>query len=714
LDPAFFEGVGHTESVQTEQSRPHPLGATVGNRGTNFAVRSRGAERMDLCLFDRTGAERRIPMTGRTGDVWHVHVPVVGVGQRYGYRAHGRWDPASGARFNSAKLLLDPYARAIDGAIQPDRSIYGHRGDDDLVKNDEDSALSMPRCVVVDDHCDWRNDRPPRVPWESSVLYELHVKGFTACHPRVPEKLRGSYAGLAHPAVIKHLTSLGVTAVELLPIHHFMSEPPLADRGLVNYWGYNTVGYFAPHAGYSSSGQRGGQVIEFQHMVRDLHAAGIEVILDVVYNHTAETAQLGPTLNLRGLDNAAYYRLSDGRYYLDTTGCGNSLDSTQPEVVQLIADSLRYWVTHMHVDGFRLDLATTVFRGSGGGFDPRHPLLMVIAQDPILSQVKFIAEPWDVGNGGYQLGHFPEPWAEWNDRYRDSVRDFWLSTNRGARPGVRELASRLAGSSDIYTGRGPLASINFVTSHDGFTLRDLTSYNDKHNEANQEDNRDGTGDNRSWNSGAEGDTSNEAILTIRRRLQRAMLATMAVSTGVPMLTAGDEFGRSQQGNNNAYCQDTSLSWLDWQWQPWQENLLRDTQALLRLRREHPVLRQTDFFDGRSDRDGNAKDLAWFAADGTEITGHAWDNHDQLTLGMFLSGTADALHDASFFIALHAGDADTAVRLPRLGDSASYRRIFDTAADTPKRIPDRAISYRSGQEAIIAARTVAIFEVITPE
>jgi isoamylase len=669
-----------------------PLGATYDGQGTNFALWSRGAEAVELCLFDESdGAlrETRVPITDTEFHVWHGYLPDVGPGQRYGYRVYGRWDPRHGARWNPAKLLLDPYARAVDGVYAPNDAVFGHRRDlwgwgDDLDIGTRDSALFVPKSVVVDDPFDWQGHTRPNVPWSETVLYELHVKGFTATHPKVPEPLRGTYAGLAHPAVVEHLVNLGVTAVELLPVHHFVSEEHLLRRNLTNYWGYNSIGYFAPHAGYSSSGTRGQQVREFKEMVRALHAAGIEVILDVVYNHTAEGNEWGPTLAFRGIDNGGYYRLCDGRYYSDYTGCGNTLDAVQPHVLQLITDSLRYWVTEMGVDGFRFDLASALARSSHD-VDKLSSFLTVIQQDPVLSRVKLIAEPWDVGIGGYQVGEFPVLWMEWNDKYRDTVRDYW----RGANPQLRDMAYRLSGSSDLYEsdGRHPYASINFVTAHDGYTLRDLVSYQGKHNEDNGEENRDGTNDNRSWNCGAEGETDDEAVTTLRRRQIRNFMTTLVLSTGVPMLVAGDEFGRTQRGNNNAYCQDNPISWVDWaaaeDWRP----LLDLTRRLIHLRRRHPVLRQRLFFTGQAGHPQGVQDLGWFHPDGRPMTPEDWFSTGQ-TIGMYLSGLdirargprGERIVDDSFLLILHSGAHPRRFVLPGEPWARSYTVVLDTTLD----------------------------------
>ncbi|MFF0472908.1 glycogen debranching protein GlgX [Streptomyces sp. NPDC004284] len=705
---------------------PTPLGARCrvgpgGVTGTNFALWAGGAEAVELCLFDTDGTETRLPLTELTHEIWHGFVPGVGPGRRYGYRVHGRWDPWTGARWNPAKLLLDPYARAVDGDFALPPEVYGHVRDwpqqhvADTVRDERDSAPYVPKGVVVHDDDDWSDDRRPKTPWQDSVIYELHVKGFTEQHPGIPEHLRGTYAGLAHPAAIDHLVRLGVTAVELLPVHQFAHEDHLLRRGLRNYWGYNSVGYFAPHAGYSSSGTAGQQVGEFKRMVRALHAAGIEVILDVVYNHTAEAGELGPTLSLKGIDNRGYYRLqSDARRYADYTGCGNTLHVVQPQVLRLITDSLRYWVTEMGVDGFRFDLAAALAR-SFHDVDMLSPFLAVIAQDPVLRRVKLIAEPWDVGNGGYQVGAFPPLWTEWNDRYRDAVRDFW----RGALPDVRDLGYRLSGSSDLYAwgGRRPYASVNFVTAHDGFTLRDLVTYERKHNEANGEGNRDGTHDNRSWNCGTEGETDDPAINALRLRQQRNLLTTLLLSTGVPMLVAGDEMGRTQGGNNNAYCQDNALGWLDWSLpdDPGRAGLLTLTRRLLALRHRHPVLRRRAFFSGRPQGADGLRDLAWFTAEGTEMTERDW-YAPTATLGLYLSGRdipgRDALGrpvtDDSFLAVLHAGPDPLDFRLPGPPWAATYELVVDTAREDQSAPPGTA--HPGGGTITVGARSVVLLRV----
>ncbi|MFD4757975.1 glycogen debranching protein GlgX [Streptomyces sp. NPDC058439] len=683
---------------------PMPLGARFrvgpdGVAGTNFALWAGGAEAVELCLFDEEGSERRLPLTELTHEVWHGFVPGVRPGQRYGYRVHGRWDPWTGARWNAAKLLLDPYARAVDGSFTLPAEVYGHVRDwphqqvADTVRDERDSAPYVPKGVVVHDDDDWAQDRRPKTPWADSVIYELHVRGFTKLHPGIPKELRGTYAGLAHPAAVDHLRRLGVTAVELLPVHQFAHEDHLLRRGLHNYWGYNSIGYFAPHADYSASGTAGQQVGEFKRMVRALHDAGIEVILDVVYNHTAEASELGPMLSLRGIDNRGYYRLqADARRYADYTGCGNTLHVVQPHVLRLITDSLRYWVTEMGVDGFRFDLAAALAR-SMHDVDMLSPFLAVISQDPVLRRVKLIAEPWDVGNGGYQVGAFPPLWTEWNDRYRDAVRDFW----RGALPDVRDLGYRLTGSSDLYAwgGRRPYASVNFVTAHDGFTLRDLVSYERKHNEANGEDNRDGTSDNRAWNCGAEGESDDPAVNALRRRQLRNLLTTLLLSTGVPMLVAGDEMGRTQGGNNNAYCQDNEVGWLDWSLldRPEWRALTELTSRILTLRHTHPVLRRRAFFSGRAQAADGLRDLAWFTRQGAEMTEADWYAPAAM-VGLYLSGRdipgrdarGEPVTDDSFLAILHADHRPSGFRLPGPPWAQSYELVLDTSREDQAEAP----------------------------
>jgi glycogen operon protein len=688
--------------------RPTPLGATWDGEGTNVALFSSGAENVDVCLFDEAGRETRIALEESTHHVWHGYLPQVGPGQRYGFRVAGPFDPSQGLRYNPSNLLLDPYAKAIEGDFRLDNAVFGSVPGKDRLPQNRDSAPYVPKSVVVHDVFPWGEDHHrPHYAWSDTVIYELHVKGFTALHPGIPENLRGTYAGLAHPAAIEHLHRLGVTAVELMPVHHFVSEPHLLRRGLTNYWGYNSVGYFAPHAAYSASGARGEQVREFKAMVRALHAAGIEVLLDVVYNHTAEGDQTGPTLAFRGIDNPTYYRLEEDRSrYRDYTGCGNTLDVRSPHVLQLIMDSLRYWATEMHVDGFRFDLASALAR-SFHDVDKLSAFFDVIQQDPVISQVKLIAEPWDVGEGGYQVGEFPPLWTEWNGKYRDTVRDVW----RGHGSGVRELAYRLSGSSDLYQddGRRPYASINFVTAHDGFTLRDLTSYEHKRNEANGEGNRDGDDHNRSWNCGIEGETDDEQVNALRRRQVRNFLTTLLLSTGVPMLTMGDEVGRTQQGNNNAYCQDNEISWMPWEGQ--HGDLCSLVARLVDLRRRHPVFRQKAFFLGQPVGEGGVKDLAWFGTDGAELTDAEWFDPSQETVGMYLDGggirtrgpRGERVVDDSFLLVLHAGSDDREVTLPGLPWATSYDVVLDTCEEDGA----GGRTYAAGDAMKLACRTAVL-------
>src|SRR6201985_158972 len=605
---------------------PYPLGATWDGTGTNFALFSEVADQVELCLLSGDGparlTETRVPMTEVDGFVWHCYLPQGGPGQQYGYRVPGPYDPAHGHRCNPAKLLLDPYGKAMHGELRWHEALVSYRFADPSALNTMDSAPYLPKNVVINPFFDWGDDRAPRIPYHETIIYEAHVRGLTLCHPEVPAAQRGTYAGLAHPAVIAHLQRLGVTAVELMPVHQVVAEQFLVARGLTNYWGYNTIGFLAPHNRYSSAGQRGEQVSEFKSMVKALHEAGIEVILDVVYNHTAEGDQRGPPLSFRGIDNAAYYRLSDHERwrYLDYTGCGNSLNARHPHSLQLVMDSLRYWVLDMHVDGFRFDLAAARARELHD-VDRLSTFFDLVQQDPVVSQVKLIAEPWDVGEGGYQVGNFPPLWSEWNGKYRDAVRDFW----RGHPSSVPDFASRLTGSSDLYatSGRRPFASINFVTCHDGFTLADLVSYNHKHNEANGEGNRDGTDDNRSWNCGTEGPTGDPAVNELRARQKRNFLVTLCLSQGVPMLLAGDEMGRTQQGNNNAYCQDNTISWVDWSQAAAEQEMLQFTETLAGLRRDHPVFRRRRFFRGQVPGAGKG-DIVWLTPAGEVMTAADWE------------------------------------------------------------------------------------------
>jgi isoamylase len=696
--------------------QPRPLGASWDGDGTNFAVFAEGADAVELALFDESGRERRIRLPEVTAHVWHGYVPEVRPGQRYGFRVHGPYDPDRGHRYNPAKLLLDPYARAIEGKVGWDPSMFGYPlGGDDLVADDRDSALHTPKSVVVHDSgFPWGDDRHPDVPWADTVIYEAHVRGFTKRHPDVPAHQRGTYAAMGSPPVIEHLRRLGITTLELLPVHHFVSEHHLVTRGLTNYWGYNSIGFFAPEASYSSTGTHGEQVSEFKAMVRNLHAAGIEVVLDVVYNHTAEGNHLGPTLSFRGLDNRSYYRTLDERprFYLDYTGTGNTLNARHPQVLALIMDSLRYWVEEMHVDGFRFDLASALAR-SLHEVDRLSAFFDLIHQDPVVSKVKLIAEPWDVGPGGYQVGNFPVLWTEWNGRYRDTMRDFW----RGARTGVADVAYRLTGSSDLYQddGRRPYASINFVTAHDGFTLHDLVSYNDKHNETNGEGNRDGSNDNRSWNCGVEGPTDDSEVSFLRERQRRNFLTSLLLSQGVPMLVAGDELGRTQLGNNNAYCQDNEISWVDWELDEQRASLLDFTRAIVALRREHPVFRRRRFFQGQAIHGSGVKDIGWFTPDGTEMNQAEWQAPDVSTLGVFLNGEeipdqdprGGRIVDASFMLLLNGGGEPALFTLPGEPWAKEYELLADTALAFVRPPGADAPSYMAGEELSMASRSLAV-------
>jgi isoamylase len=654
--------------------RPFPLGAVWADGGTNFSIFSENAERVELCLFDADDRETRVELPERTAFNWHGFVPGLGPGQRYGFRVHGPYDPLRGHRFNPAKLLIDPYAKAIEGPIAYKRGntlpyVPSGAEDADLQPDGADDAAAIPKCVVIDESFYWEGDTRPDTPWHRTVIYEVHAKGFTKRRPDVREDLRGTYAGLASEEAIAYLQDLGVTAVELLPIHHIADEQFLVERGLTNYWGYSSIGYLAPHALYAATGRAGEQVREFKGMVKALHRAGIEVILDVVYNHTAEGNHLGPMLAFKGVDNASYYRLmpNDPRSYMDFTGTGNSLNPVHPSVLRLIMDSLRYWVTDCHVDGFRFDLASALAR-EFYEVDRLSAFFDTIHQDPVISQVKLIAEPWDVGPGGYQVGNFPVLWTEWNGIYRDAMRDFW----RG-QAAVADFATRFTGSADLYQsdGRRPFASINFITAHDGFTLADLVSYERKHNEANLEDNRDGSDDNRSWNCGVEGPTDDPAINALRRRQQRNFLTTLFLSQGVPMLLGGDEIGRTQQGNNNAWCQDNELSWFDWDLDEEQRGLHAFTRRLIRLRAEHPVFSRTWFFEGRDTSGSGVPDVWWFRADGRRMTQRNWRGEDGHTLGVYLNGrevrrltpTGERLEDDSFLLLFNASSEGVVFVLP---------------------------------------------------
>jgi isoamylase len=672
--------------LHTWPGSPYPLGATYDGSGTNFAVFSSVAERVELCLFAEDGSEERVRLLEVDASVWHAYLPNVGPGQEYGFRVHGAYDPENGLRTNPAKLLLDPYAKATSGDIDWDQALFSYTFGDPDSTNDEDSATHMIKGVVVNPFFDWQGDRPPRTPYGETIIYEAHVKGLTETHPDVPEEQRGTYAGVAHPAVIDHLKRLGVTTLELMPVHQFVNDSTLQDKGLSNYWGYNTIGFFAPHSHYSAAGDKGQQVQEFKAMVRELHRAGIEVVLDVVYNHTAEGNHLGPTLSFRGFDNAAYYRLmeDDQRYYMDVTGTGNSLNVGHPHSLQLIMDSLRYWVTEMHVDGFRFDLAAALAR-EFYEVDRLAAFFELVQQDPVVSQVKLIAEPWDVGPGGYQVGNFPPQWSEWNGKYRDTVRDFW----RGEPSTLGEFASRISGSADLYEhdGRTPKASVNFITAHDGFTLYDLVAYNEKHNEANGEDNNDGESHNRSWNSGVEGPTDDPEVNALRLQRRRNFLATLLLSQGVPMIAHGDELGRTQSGNNNVYAQDSAISWIDWA--SADDELVQFTADVIALRHDHPTFRRTRYFNGRPVRRGEGEplpDVVWLTPSGDAMDPEDWDSGFGKSVGMYLNGEGirgrdargERVTDVAFITYFNAHDDTVTFTLPPEEYSPGWTVRIDTA------------------------------------
>ncbi len=700
---------------------PPPLGATLTPTGVDFAVYAGHADSVEVCLFeadDPTGAsERRIPLPDRAHGTWFGSVPGLRAGQRYAVRAEGPWQPAQGMRYNADKLLLDPYARAIEGQVTWRPEVFGHvvdaqlHGDPD-VRDERNSAPYVPRAVVVDDSFDWGDDAPPLVPWVETVIYETHVRNLTRRLPEIPERLRGTYAAMAHPVTIAHLQALGVTSVELLPVHAFVHEPELVKRGLVNHWGYNTLGFSAPQGSYAALSDPQAQLDEFKGMVKLLHAAGMEVILDVVYNHTCEQERGGATLSWRGLDNRAYYRLDERGRDIDVTGCGNTLDLRHPVVTRMVLDSLRYWVGQCHVDGFRFDLAVALGRGRDDAYHPDHPFLVALRTDPVLSRVKLIAEPWDLGVHGWRTGQFPPPFAEWNDRFRDSVRTFWLpdverSAHREPGHGVRDLATRLAGSMDLFgtRDRGPIASINYVAAHDGFTLADTTTYAHKHNDANGEGNRDGQDDNRSWNHGVEGPGGNALLQSARRRSIRNLLATELLASGVPMINAGDELGRSQRGNNNAYCQDNDLSWVDWDLQPWQEDLLATTRFLTRLRATSPVLGQGSFFTGRPAHQDGSADLRWHAADGHPMSDETWDDPHTRTLTMFLDGAH--VGGESLVIVFHGGAQGTEVTLPDPGKGTAYRLLWDSTWELPQTSPDTV----DAGPVMVTAASIRVYSIV---
>jgi isoamylase len=697
---------------EVHPGEPYPLGATWDGEGVNFALYSENATAVEVCLFDADGRESRVRLREQTAFVWHGYLPGVQAGQRYGYRVHGPYEPERGLRFNPNVVVLDPYAKALDSVESFERGVFayelGHEREDHAMQSQEQRGV--PLAVVIDPSFDWLNDRWPNRPLHETVIYEAHVKGLTMLHPEVPEELRGTYAGLAHPAMVTYLKRLGVTAVELMPVHAHLDDPFLLDRGLTNYWGYSTLSFFAPELRYSAAFRRGdavGAVREFKEMVKALHAAGLEVILDVVYNHTSEGNHLGPTLSFKGIDNPTYYRLvgEDPRFYFDYTGTGNTLNVRHPQTLQLIMDSLRYWVLAMHVDGFRFDLASTLARGLHE-VDQLSGFFTIIHQDPVLSQVKLIAEPWDVGEGGYQVGNFPVKWAEWNGIYRDSIRAFW----KGEGGRASDLGYRLTGSSDLYQGDGrkPSASINFVTAHDGFTLRDSVSYNDKHNEANRENNQDGHHDNRSWNCGVEGPTDDEAVNRLRARQQRNFLATLLLSQGTPMLLAGDEIGRTQAGNNNAYCQDNAISWFDWEHAD--TGLLEFTRRLIRIRKNHPALHRQKFFSGRPIRGSEIHDIAWFRHDGERMTDEDWQNAHTQSLAMFLAGNGlkatdrqgRELEDDHLLLVLSASHEDLPFEMPELPGCPRWELLVDTGDDEAHE------TRASGEKTLLAARSLKLF------
>jgi glycogen operon protein len=699
---------GNGSTISVWPGRPYPLGATYDGAGTNFSIFSEAAEKVELCIFEPEGREHRIAVTENTGFCWHCYMPNLNPGAQYAYRIYGPWDLDHGHRCNPAKLLIDPYAKAMDGYVRWDEAVFPYRfGDPDGAPDDRDSAPYVPRSVVSSPFYDWTDDRILHTPWNETVIYEVHVKGFSASHPDIPEEIRGTYAGLSHPAAIDYFTGLGITAVELMPVHQFIQDKNLSARNLRNYWGYNSICYFAPHNEYAADKRPGMQVQEFKQMVKLLHQAGIEVILDVVYNHTAEGNHLGPMLSFKGIDNAAYYRLSpdNPRYYVDYTGTGNSLNMRHPHVLQLIMDSLRYWVNEMHIDGFRFDLAATLARELHE-VDKLSAFFDIIQQDPVVSQVKLIAEPWDVGEGGYQVGNFPTLWSEWNGKYRDCVRDFW----RGKDQTLGEFASRFTGSSDLYesTGRRPYASINFITAHDGFTLHDLVSYNQKHNEANGEENRDGHNDNRSWNCGEEGPSENTEVKQLRWNQKRNFLATLFLSQGIPMLLGGDEIGRTQLGNNNAYCQDNEISWFDWKHVD--EELLEFCRRLIRFRHDHPVFTRRRWFQGRPIH-GRVDDIGWFTPDGQEMAEEHWGEGFTKSIGIFLNGDGIAspsmrgerLFDDSFFLMFNTDHNPVTFVLP----GAKWGRMWLEVLDTGRGWSEEGGGYPAFAQVLVRARSLKL-------
>jgi isoamylase len=700
----------------TYPGSPFPLGATWDGEGVNFALHAEYAEKVELCLFRSTNDTEefaRIPMMERTHHVWHVYLPQIKPGQLYGYRVYGPYDPFNGHRFNPNKLLIDPYAKAISGTIQWDDSLFGYEiehPEEDLAFSRSDSAAYIPKAVVIDPAFDWEGDRQPKIAYNNTIIYEAHVKGLTKLHPDVPEAIRGTYAAIAHPAIIRYLKELGITAIELMPVHHFVNDRILAEKGLSNYWGYNSIGFFAPDVRYAASGTEGQQVTEFKNMVKELHKAGIEVILDVVYNHTGEGNHLGPTLSFRGIDNVSYYRLTeDKRYYMDYTGTGNTLNAMMPPVLRLIMDSLRYWVLEMHVDGFRFDLASALARELhdvdrlGSFFD-------IIHQDPVISQVKLIAEPWDVGEGGYQVGNFPPGWVEWNGKYRDCIRDYW----RGADSMLSEFAVRFTGSPDLYFDnyRRPIASINFITAHDGFTLQDLVSYNEKHNEANGEDNRDGEDHNRSWNCGVEGETDDPQIIALRNKQKRNLLTTLFLSQGVPMIVAGDEMGRTQKGNNNAYCQDNEISWIAWQQA---DTALQEfTKRLIQFYKNHSAFSRRRWFKGRPVNGTGLEDIAWFLPEGIEMTQENWNHDFAKSLAVYLNGNAlracgpkgERITDDDFYLIFNAHHETLHYKLPVEKYGNNWFKVIDTAANF---IAEEGVSNAAKDTIDVEGRSVVVLK-----
>ena len=694
---------------------PYPLGATWDGEGVNFALYAENATGVELCLFNASDPAKevsRIKLQERTHHIWHTYLPGIKPGQLYGYRVDGPFEPENGHRFNPHKLLIDPYAKAISGTINWHDSLFSYKvGDkkEDLSFSKTDSAPFIPKSVVINPEFDWENDKAPRIPYHKSVIYETHVKGFSQLHPKIPKKLRGTYAALGHPETISYLKELGITAVELMPVHHFITDRYLAEKNLTNYWGYNTIGFFAPDVRYSGNGRHGQQVTEFKEMVKALHKEGIEVILDVVYNHTGEGNHMGPTLSFKGIDNASYYRLTadNPRYYMDYTGTGNTLNSNLPSVLRLIMDSLRYWILEMHVDGFRFDLASALARELHE-VDRLSAFFDIIHQDPVISQVKLIAEPWDVGEGGYQVGNFPPGWTEWNGKYRDCMRDYW----RGENSMLAEFAERFTGSSDLYRDdyRRPTASINFITAHDGFTLHDLVSYNEKHNEENGENNNDGDSHNRSWNCGAEGETDDPKIIALRNQQKRNFLTTLFLSQGVPMLVAGDEIGRTQKGNNNAYCQDNEISWLNWK--DADTELLQFTQKLIKLRKDHPVFCRRRWFQGQPIKGAGVEDIAWFLPEGTEMDDHHWEHDFAKSLGVFLNGRGihsvgtkgEQIIDDSFYVIFNAYHKELNYTIPPKKYGAQWTKIVDTSES---RVEEEGVTYKASETIKVQGRSVVV-------